>query len=390
MRIILPGGGLEVGEDLLFKDVLVVNVDRAERADVLVADGRIQQVSDSISSGARKIDGRGKILMPGFIDIHVHGANGFDAMDADDLALSGMAQALPEEGVTAFVATTMTQTADQIARAVETAGNYVGVSGEAELLGIHLEGPFLSREQAGAQNPEHFRKPDLALFKHWQALSGGNIRIVTVAPELDGAEEFIQALIESDVIASIGHSAATYEQTIASKAQHMTHLFNQMSAFHHREPGVVGAAMLDARFRVELIADLIHSHPAAVELAYQQIGAGRLILITDAMRAKGLGYGKYDLGGQAVVVDETGARIQNGRLAGSVLTMDRAIRNVQELCKCSLPELVQMSSANAATALGLSKKDKIAAGMDADLVLLTEALEVELTVCRGEIAFSAN
>lgn len=379
-----------MGEDLIFKDVLVVNVDGEERADVLVADGQIQQVGASIASNARQIDGRGRILMPGFIDIHVHGANGFDVMDAEASALSGMAQALPKEGVTAFVATTMTQTTDQIARAVETAGNYVGVSGEAELLGIHLEGPFLSREQAGAQNPEHFLKPDLALFEHWQALSGGNIRIVTLAPELEGAEEFIQALVDSDVIASIGHSAATYEQTIASKAQHVTHLFNQMTVFHHREPGIVGAAMLDKRLRVELIADLIHSHPAAVELAYQQISAGRLILITDAMRAKGLGYGKYDLGGQAVVVDGTGARIHNGRLAGSVLAMDSAIRNIRELANCSLPELVRMSSANAATALGLSRKGKIAPGMDADLVLLTEALEVGLTVCRGDIAFSAD
>ncbi|MEZ0481226.1 N-acetylglucosamine-6-phosphate deacetylase [Planococcus sp. SSTMD024] len=378
-----------MGKELVFKDVLVVNVDGAERADVLVADGRIQQVGASIETGTRKIDGRGKILMPGFIDIHIHGANGFDVMDADASALSGMAHALPKEGVTAFVATTMTQTENQIARAVETAGKYRSASGEAQLLGIHLEGPFLSPEQAGAQNPEYFRKPDLALFEQWQALSGGNIRIVTVAPELEGAEEFIEALVESGCIASIGHSAATYEQTIASKANHMTHLFNQMSAFHHREPGVVGAAMLDARFYVELIADLIHSHPAAVELAYRQIGAGRLILITDAMRAKGLGYGKYDLGGQAVVVDETGARIQNGRLAGSVLTMDRAIRNVRELAKCSLPELVRMSSANAATALGLSRKGRIAPGMDADLVLLTDELEVELTLCRGNIAFSA-
>ncbi|MGM0898175.1 MAG: N-acetylglucosamine-6-phosphate deacetylase [Bacillota bacterium] len=378
-----------MGEALLFKDILVINVDGAERADVLVADGQIQQVGASIASGAKQIDGRGRILMPGFIDIHVHGANGFDVMDADELALSGLAQALPKEGVTAFVATTMTQSTDQIARAVEIAGKYTSAGGEAELLGIHLEGPFLSPKQAGAQNAVHFRNPDLALFEHWQALSGGNIRIVTVAPELEGAEGFIQALVDTGVIASIGHSAATYEQTVASKAQHVTHLFNQMSAFHHREPGIVGAAMLDSRFRVELITDLIHSHPAAVELAYRQIGTGRLILITDAMRAKGLGYGKYDLGGQAVVVDETGARIQNGRLAGSVLTMDRAIRNVQELTGCSLPELVRMSSGNAAKSLGLSKKGGIAAGMDADVVLLNEELDVEMTLCRGEIAFSS-
>lgn len=380
-----------MGKSLLFSNVLVVDEDGVERIDVLTADGRIEKMGHGlVAKDAQAFDGRGKILMPGFIDIHVHGANGFDVMDADAAALSGIAQALPKEGVTAFVATTMTQTEGRIARAVETAGKYRSAQGEAELLGIHLEGPFLSPEQAGAQNPEHFLKPELDLFNHWQALGGGRIRIVTLAPELEGADKFIAGLEASGVIASIGHSAATYEQTVASNAQHVTHLFNQMTAFHHREPGVVGAAMLDSRFRVELIADLIHSHPAAVKLAYQQIGAGRLILITDAMRAKGLGYGNYDLGGQTVVVDETGARIQTGRLAGSVLTMDRALRNVRDLAQCSLPELAQMSSGNAAAALGLHGKGKIARGMDADLVLMTEALEVELTVCRGEIAFSAN
>lgn len=379
-----------MGKSLLFSNVLVVDEDGVERIDVLTADGRIEKMGHGlVAKDAQAFDGRGKILMPGFIDIHVHGANGFDVMDADAAALSGIAQALPKEGVTAFVATTMTQTEGRIARAVETAGKYRSAQGEAELLGIHLEGPFLSPEQAGAQNPEHFLKPELDLFNHWQALGGGRIRIVTLAPELEGADKFIAGLEASGVIASIGHSAATYEQTVASNAQHVTHLFNQMTAFHHREPGVVGAAMLDSRFRVELIADLIHNHPAAVKLAYQQIGAGRLILITDAMRAKGLGYGNYDLGGQTVVVDETGARIQTGRLAGSVLTMDRALRNVRDLAQCSLPELAQMSSGNAAAALGLHGKGKIARGMDADLVLMTEALEVELTVCRGDIAFSA-
>lgn len=379
-----------MGKSLLFSNVLVVEEDGVERIDVLTADGRIEKMGHGlVAKDAQAFDGRGKILMPGFIDIHVHGANGFDVMDADAAALSGIAQALPKEWVTAFVATTMTQTEGRIARAVETAGKYRSADGEAELLGIHLEGPFLSPEQAGAQNPEHFLKPELDLFNHWQVLGGGHIRIVTLAPELEGADKFIAGLEASGVIASIGHSAATYEQTVASNAQHVTHLFNQMTAFHHREPGVVGAAMLDSRFRVELIADLIHSHPAAVKLAYQQIGAGRLILITDAMRAKGLGYGNYDLGGQTVVVDETGARIQTGRLAGSVLTMDRALRNVRDLAQCSLPELAQMSSGNAAAALGLHGKGKIARGMDADLVLMTEALEVELTVCRGDIAFSA-
>lgn len=379
-----------MGETLLFKDVLVVNADGANRADVLAADGRVQEVGVSISAAARKIDGRGKILMPGLIDIHVHGAAGSDAMDANASALSRIARKLPEEGVTSFLATTMTQTEERIKRAVEAAGKYVSADGEAELLGIHLEGPFLSPEKAGAQNPQHFLAPDHTLFNDWQQVGGGKIRIVTLAPELEGAEVFIRALGESGVIASIGHSAATYEQAVASGARHMTHLFNQMAPFHHRAPGVVGAALLDPRFRVELIADLVHSHPAAVELAYRQIGAERLILITDAMRAKGLAPGDYELGGQAVSVGPSGARLQSGRLAGSTLAMDQALRNMKQVAGCSLPELVRMGSLNAAEALGLERKGRIAPGMDADFVLLSEALEVELTVCRGEIAFGGK
>nr|WP_251048027.1 N-acetylglucosamine-6-phosphate deacetylase [Planococcus sp. ISL-109] len=374
----------------MFKDVLVVNVDKAEQADVLVADGRIIDVGSQLESGARRIDGSGKILMPGFIDIHVHGAAGFDVMDADASALSGMARALPEEGVTAFMATTMTQESEQVAHAIQAAGNYESEAGEAELLGIHLEGPFLSRDKAGAQNPAFFQAPDIERFEEWQKHSAGKIRIVTLAPELEGAPEFIEMLDQQGVIVSIGHSDASYEQAIASGARHVTHLFNQMSAFHHRKPGVVGAAMLDSSLRVELIADLIHSHTAAVELAYRQIGPERLILVTDAMRAKGLAFGDYELGGQQVSVGTSGARLNDGMLAGSVLAMDTALRNIRKITACELTELVSMSSNNAAVSLGLSKKGRIAKGMDADLVMLTQSLEVELTLCRGEIAFNKN
>lgn len=376
-----------MGEAILFKDILVVNVDGAEQADVLVADGQIAEVATQIEAQARQVDGSGKILMPGFIDIHVHGAAGFDVMDANAAALSGIARAMPQEGVTAFLATTMTQTGEHITRALQAAGNYTSVADEAELLGIHLEGPYLSPHKAGAQNPALFQAPNAEQFENWQTQSGGKIRIVTLAPELDGMADFIELLNRHRIIASIGHSDASYEQALASGARHVTHLFNQMSGFHHREPGVVGAAMLDGRFRVELIADLIHSHPAAIELAYRQIGAERLMLVTDAMRAKGLAFGDYELGGQQVSVGQSGARLEGGSLAGSVLAMDQAVRNIRDITNCALPELVRMSSYNAAESLGLSEKGRIAKGMDADIVMLSPQLTVEMTLCRGEIAF---
>ncbi|MDN3449521.1 N-acetylglucosamine-6-phosphate deacetylase [Planococcus sp. APC 3906] len=362
--------------------------------DVFLEDGKITETAPAISKAADiHIDAAGKnwTLFPGFIDVHIHGAAGFDVMDATPEALGGMADVLPKEGTTSFLATTMTQSDEAISAALQNASRFQAGDAQAEMLGVHLEGPFISVKQPGAQPVEHITAPSTALFSKWQELSGNRIKVVTLAPETDGGFEFIKRLTGDGVLASIGHSDGTWQemqQALEAGASRVTHLYNQMSAFHHREPGVVGTALLEDRLTAEIIADFIHSHPKSVELAFRQKGAERLVLITDAMRAKGLEPGIYGLAGQDVIVTETDARLKSGALAGSILTMDAAVKNVRAATHCTISELVAMTSANAAKELGLDNKGCIAAGKDADLVILDENLDVQLTICRGTIAFA--
>lgn len=368
-------------------------VEESYIGDILIEDGKISRVAKKIDVQADihiKADGKNWTAFPGFIDVHIHGAAGHDAMDATPQALAGIASDLPREGTTSFLATTMTQSDVAISAALDNIREFQARAGQAEMLGVHLEGPFISADRAGAQPIAHIVEASYPLFRKWQKKSGNQIRLVTVAPETKNAMEFIKKLTDDGVIASIGHSAATYEEVAAavqSGASHVTHLYNQMSPFHHRKPGVVGAALMEDRLMVEIIADFIHSHPASVAMAFRQKGAERLMLITDAMRAKGLPPGVYDLGGQDVQVTEKDARLADGTLAGSILTMNRAMQNVQSLTGCGVNELVAMTSANAANELDLAGKGKICDGADADIAILDEDLNVQLTICRGEIAY---
>lgn len=380
---------------VLISNVTVVSAGADNRtADLFLQDGKIKDIGHNLSRQADiEIDGSDKnwVVLPGFIDVHIHGASGFDTMDATPEALDGLASSLPKEGTTSFLATTMTQSDEAISKALQNASTFQAADRQAEMLGVHVEGPFISPEMAGAQPPEHIIAPALSLFEKWQELSGKRIKQVTVAPEADGGIEFIEALSADGVVASIGHSNATLEQVqeaIKAGASQVTHLYNQMSPFHHRSPGVVGAAFLERALSVELIADFVHSHQQSVRLAYEQIGASRLLLITDAMRAKGLVPGTYDLGGQDVQVGEQDARLPNGALAGSVLTMETAVKNVKAITHCTWAELAAMTSGNAARQLGLNHKGVIADGKDADLVILDEEANVVMTICRGNISYA--
>jgi N-acetylglucosamine-6-phosphate deacetylase len=384
-----------MGKTLLISNITIADsVKESFIGDVFLEDGKIKEVAASIKNEADihvNATGKGWILVPGFIDIHIHGASGFDVMDGTQEALNGLASALPREGTTSFLATTMTQTEDSIGIALKNASLFNADATQAEMLGIHLEGPFISAERAGAQPIEHIVPPSISLFEKWQELSGNRIKLVTVAPEVDHGLAFIEEVTANNVVASLGHTDATYEvvsEAVKVGATHVTHLYNQMSPFHHREPGVVGAALLQKPLTVELIVDFIHSAPNSVELAYRQKGAGGIILITDAMRAKGLAPGMYDLGGQDVAVTQNDARLADGTLAGSILTMENAAKNMKAATDCTLSELVAMTSTNAATQLGLSNKGAIESGKDADLTIIDKNWNVQMTICSGNIAYT--
>ncbi|WP_270572894.1 N-acetylglucosamine-6-phosphate deacetylase [Bacillus glycinifermentans] len=334
-------------------------------------------------------------VLPGMIDVHIHGANGADVMDGTQEALQTMAESLPKEGTTSFLATTMTQDASTIERALENAKRYQSEQnqpGAAEILGIHLEGPFISEKRCGAQPADAIISPDLAVFKEWQQLSGNNIKLVTISPEAEGALELIAYLKETGVIASAGHSDAVLEEMkagIKAGISHVTHLFNGMRGLHHREPGVAGSALLYPELRTELIADGIHVHPAIVKLTFMQKQKEGIILITDAMRAKCLQNGTYTLGGQEVFVEGEKAVLKDGTLAGSILKMEQAARNMMEFADCVLEDIVYMTAVNPAKQLQVfDRKGSIRNGKDADLIVLNEHNEVVLTLCKGAIAYS--
>ena len=390
-----------MSETIEIKGVRIVTQDqKIESGSIQIDEGRITYLSEQFIGGADLvIDASGEdwTILPGFIDVHIHGANGHDVMDATTEAIQGIAEQLPKEGTTSFLATTMTQSIQAISRAVSNVGSFMENStkgDQAEVLGIHLEGPFISPQKVGAQPVEHVISPSIEQFQQWQSESLNNIKLVTLAPEVDGGLQLIQEACNQGVVASIGHSNATYEEVneaVKHGARHVTHLYNQMSPLHHREPGVVGAVFSNNQLKVEMIADHIHVHPEALKLAYQFTGEDRTMLITDAMRAKCLPEGTYDLGGQDVEVKNKEARLKNGALAGSILTLEEAAKNMKRNNDLSYKEIAAITSANAAKQLNVfDRKGSIAEGKDADLVVLDQEDRVVMTICKGTIAFDGR
>jgi len=333
-------------------------------------------------------------IIPGMIDVHIHGSAGADVMDASKESLETMARALAREGTTAFLATTITQSREAIEKALICTADYIErhqVADGAECLGIHLEGPFVNPKRGGAQPKDHIQNPDIHLMWEWFEKARGKIRLVTLAPELPNGFELVRLLKRIGVIASIGHSDATYEEcveAIGAGASHVTHLFNGMRGLHHREIGVAGAAFLRDELMVELIADGIHVSQEMVNIAKRQVTSDRLILITDAMRAKCLKNGTYDLGGQTVFVEDRKACLEDGTLAGSILKMNEAVRNMRQFTGADWLEIIRMTAENPAKELGVfDRKGSLAPGKDADVVVLGEDGEVLLTLCRGKMAY---
>ena len=332
------------------------------------------------------------VLLPGFIDEHIHGAGGADAMDGTLAALEAIATTVAAEGTTAFLATTMTQSRENILAAMRAVKDYRALSrGGARLLGIHLEGPFIAAAHKGAQPLEYVAKPDIAAFDEYNEASGGCIKIVTLAPEEEGACELVSHVAGKGIVASIGHTGAKcadIEKAIACGAKNVTHTYNAQSALHHREIGTVGSAMLFDELACELIADTIHVSVPAIKLLAKCKPAEKLVLITDAMRAKGIADGESELGGQRVIVKNGEARLADGTLAGSVLRMNVAVKNMVEKAGLSLAAACDLATINPAKILGIEKEaGSIREGKRADFVVLDDKFNVIYTVCGGEIIY---
>ena len=366
-------------------------------AGILIRDGEIEMVGPrsgmELPSGATEVQATDSTAIPGFVDVHIHGAGGHDVMEANETALSTITGRLAAFGTTSLLATTITASADDTCRSVEgiakyISGQYQTSDTRAEILGIHFEGPFLSKERRGVHPAEWLQLPSAELLQRFLQAAAGNARILTIAPELLGATPCIDAARSLGMVVSIGHTDATYEQAraaVAHGAHHATHVYNAMRPFTHRDPGVIGAVLTTPEVTAELIADGIHVDEIAMKVLLQAKGAQAVVLISDGTSATGMPDGEYVLGGLKVTVNGGVCRNAEGRLAGSTLTLDRALRNIVGL-GIPLADAVRMLTLNPATLLGIEfKKGALRTGADADIVLLNDGLDIERVWARGTV-----
>lgn len=348
------------------------------------------------TTSAQIIDGTGYSVIPGFIDTHIHGANGYDVMNATEDALDKMANILPCEGTTSFLATTVTQSKENIEKALINVAEYKNKVGNAEVLGVHLEGPFINVKKKGAQLEEYVIEPDMKLFEKWQEMAKGKIKTITVAPECDKKGTFIPYLVKSGVNVSAGHTNSKFKgikDAVELGVNQLTHICNAMEGIHHRDVGAVGALFHIKTLNAELIADNIHVTPEMMQIIYNNVGSNRIILITDSMMAKYLSVGRYELGGQSVVVSEDRATLEDNDsiLAGSILKMVDAVKNMLSLDGVSMKDAIQMASINPAKQIGVfDRKGSIAVGKDGDILLVDDNLNIKYTICNGTIAYKEN
>lgn len=369
-----------------------------EQAAVKVEDGKITDIirDESTLSLAQyqdyeRIDAGGLKLVPGFIDVHIHGGGGYDVMKGEVEHILGVSRFHAAHGTTAFLPTTLTADRESIERAVRSiaAAAEQGTDG-AEIVGIHLEGPFISPKRCGAQHPDHVRTASVEELSAYIEMSQGRVRLITVAPEEPKAMELIRYAVKQGITVSIGHSDATLEvirEAVNCGATHVTHLFNGMRPLHHREPGTAGGALLLDELTVELISDGFHVHPDLIHYVYRVKPSGKIVLVTDAMTAAGLPDGDdYELGGLPCYKKDGQVRLKSSHdLAGSCLTLDAALRNTIQFTGRPIEDVLPSLTLNPARQIGLDKvKGSIQIGKDADFVLLNEKLEVAATYVKGK------
>ncbi|MBR1983334.1 MAG: N-acetylglucosamine-6-phosphate deacetylase [Clostridia bacterium] len=361
--------------------------------DVAIKDGKIAEIGKNLDITESFPFEDGQVLLPGFIDQHIHGADNADAMDGSVDALVKIAKAIAKEGTTSFLATTMTQSPENITNALKAVKEYNQIFPEegAKVLGVHLEGPFISTKHIGAQPLDYVANPDVEIFKKYQEISGNAIKIVSLAPEVKGASELIAYLKNNGVVASVGHADASYvdmEKAVSNGLTNVTHTYNCQKPLHHRDVGTVGSAYLFDELNCEIICDLIHLSIPAIKLVIKNKPHDKVTLITDSMRAKYLPDGLSELGGQEVIVKNGEARLNNGALAGSILKMNNAVKNLVLSCNVKFTDAVDFATANPAKNLGLFDQiGSIEVGKNADFTVLNEEFEVCLTVRGGKTVY---
>ena len=378
---------------------LVRHLGQLEHGAVVISEGRIATVLPAPPPRVPVIDVGENIVAPGLIDLQLNGAFGHD-FTLDPATVRPVAEGLPQYGCTAFLPTLITSPLatypDRLQIIADAMRDQVisrsaGETAGAAILGVHIEGPFISPGKKGAHNPAHLRRPSVAAVK--PLVASGIVRLLTLAPELPGALETSAYLRGQGIVVSLGHSEATYETARAALkagASWATHLFNAMPTLGHREPGLVGALLEADTPPVGFIADGVHVHPAMARLVWRAKGMAGICLVTDAMAALGMPPGRYRIGDQDVQVDETSARlVERDTLAGSILSLDQAVRNMVQFTRCSPGQAIWMASGVPAAVLGLTRKGRLATGYDADLVVFDARLRVQRTIIGGQTAHEA-
>ncbi|GAA5528023.1 N-acetylglucosamine-6-phosphate deacetylase [Herpetosiphon gulosus] len=368
---------------LRFENATIYTPELSAARSLAIADGLVAEAAPT----APCYDLTDLIVVPGLIDLQLNGAFGHD-FTSDPKTISAVAVGLPQYGVTAFLPTIITSPLSQVAAAQQVVqqGNFAG----SRVLGLHLEGPFLNPAKRGAHNPNHLQNPSLAAIKTWSSANG--VRLVTLAPELDAADEVIQALVERGVLVSAGHSEATFAEAEASFNQGIravTHLFNAMPPLHHREPGLAGAALSDQRITIGLIPDGVHVHAGLVRHIWHS-ASQRIAIVSDAQAALGMPDGEYLLGDTTLTVANGEARRSDGRLAGSVLAMDQALRNIQAWTNSPLEQILPAFTTIPANLLGLAHYGRIAINNPADLVIFDQHYHVVATLVGGNIVYGST
>lgn len=362
---------------MIIKNAKIVLLDRViEHGYLQLEDGKIKSINsgDCLEEG---IDASSLTIFPGFIDVHVHGSAGIDFMDATKDDYKTISKSLYNEGVTTYLATTLTSDTKSLEKVCQNVK--AARKDNPSLYGLHLEGPYISLKYKGAQNEEFIRQPSIEEFDHLNKESGGNIRYISLAPEIEGSMEFINYVTKEGVVSSAGHTDASFDDVknaIKNGLTNTTHTHNAMSPHHHRNPGVVTAAMYFDELFTELICDRIHVSDNTIKTFYKIVGPDRLIMITDALKIKNSNIEKFTLFNLPCERKNGAAYLLSGPLAGSLLTMDQGLRNMKEVCNLSLCELAKISSTNAAKSLHLNDRGIIAEGKLADLVLLDEKMNV--------------